>query len=131
MEKEKATLYFKSDLGGSIIRREIYLIEHKLTDYAQYRNVPEITFILKGKRKPMKMIKGYKPFFLILAGWNTPLYSDDEGFNIKQEGETTIKSSKYLSFDDRYTADFNRYINPLLSKNIVVADYRDNKSEVA
>jgi len=128
-DKQKATIYFKSDLGGSINRIEGYLISHQLTDYAQYKDTPKIKFILKGKRHITTLIKGFKPFYLILAGWNTPLYSDDEGFNIKKEGVTTIKESKYLSFDDGYILDFNRFINPLLKKEVVIADYRYLKDD--
>lgn len=127
--KIKATIYIKTDLGGSVLRREGYLISHELTDYAQYKNVPSIKWIMKGKRLIQRFIKGYKPFYLILEGWDTPLYDDDAGFNVKQEGEIVIKESKYLGFDDRYIIDFNRFINPLLNKNVILADYRYTKSE--
>ena len=127
MEKTKATLYLIGGMGGSVARREGYLVDNKLVDYAQYKQIPQIDFIFKGKRTTQRFVKGYNPFFLILKGWDTPNYSDDEGFNITKKEDVTISKSKYLSFDERYILDFNTFINPLLDKNIILADYRENK----
>lgn len=125
MNKIKATIYFKGEVLGDIIRKEIFLIDHKLTNYAQYKNIPEVTFILKGKRNPIKLLKGYKPFYLILEGWNTPHYNN--GYNTTIKEGVTIEESKYLCFDERYITDFNKFINPQLEKHNIIVDYRYNK----
>lgn len=129
MEKRKVTIYYTSSMGGFPNRLEGYLVEHSLTDYAQYKQVPQITFIPKGKRNSIRFIKGYKPFYLILEGWNTPQLDENQAFNISENNGFKVMESKYLSYDERYIYDFNRFINPLLEKEIIIADYRYTKEQ--
>jgi len=125
-KKEKVTVYLSSETLGNIIKREGYLIEHGLKPkYAQYTNIPYIKFIIKGKRKTYEHIKGYKPFILILKGWDQPNVLSP--FDTIKEGTVTVSKSTYSCFDERYILDFNRYINPLITKDNLIADYRYNK----
>lgn len=121
--KEKITVYTVSETLGNIIKREGYLIEHGLKPkYAQYNNVPYIEFIIKGKRKPTFIIKGYNPFILILKGWDQP--NTLSGFNTYKEGTVIISKSLYSCFDKRYILDFNDHINKLIKEADIIADYR-------
>lgn len=122
-EKVKITVYTVSEFFGSVQRFEGYLVEHGKKKYAQYDQVPFVIFVPKGKRKAIQILKAYKPYLLILKGWNNPTPEDMFNESIKKEG-VTIKQSKYLSFDDRYKTDFDKIINEHQEK--FIADYRTN-----
>ena len=124
MENEKATLYLSSAIGTEIIRVEGYLIDFKFIDYAQYRNIPQIDFILKGKRKIRRFIKGFQPFFLVLKGWDTPTIPETLYYKITKNEDCIIKESKELSHSDNNYKVFNDFIDPFLKNSVVLFDYR-------
>lgn len=121
MDKQKITVYITSEMFGSVVKYEGYLIEHGKRKYAQYDDAPYVKFIPKGKRKVCTIQKSYKPYLLILEGWENP---EPEGMYGKREikDNVIIRESVYSSFDDRYKEDFNNIINAHKSK--FIADYR-------
>lgn len=127
--KQKVTLYCKSAFG--IKKYEGKLIEHGTSPYAQYENAPYVVFIPKGKRNPRKFREGYKPFFLILAGWEHP---EPDSALVDTEPTASgimVARSRYASFDDSWQRDFNAMIEPYIADpNInVIADYRTKGEE--
>ena len=111
MNREKITVYTISEFFGGVVTHRGYLIEHGRKKYAQYTSVPFVKFTPKGKRKPCTFIKGYEPYILIVAGWDTPESKGmfyNEG---KTENGVTIKKAEYLAHDERYRTDFNVVID--------------------
>lgn len=123
LDKQKVTAYITSDFMGCPFEIEGLLLEYGFTNYAQYKKVPYMIMIPKGKRNPIKIIKGYKPFILIVEGFdhNQP----PEMLNKREENGLIVGESKYLSFDERYKTDFNKWFNEQNFK--VVFDARYNK----
>lgn len=124
MENEKVTIYSTSEFFGNVVKYEGYLIEHGRKKYAQYENAPFVTFKPRRKRNAVRIIKGYKPYLLILKGWDNPNPQEMCG-KVKQEGNVIIKESTYSSFDDNYKIDFDNMIDEYREK--FIADYRDKK----
>lgn len=126
--KEKITVYTTSEFMGNVQRYEGTLIEQGRMEYAQYENAPFVSFVPKGKRNGIRIVKGYNPYILILKGWNHPEPEDMFG-NSKgaYKDGVTIKESKYKSFDDGYKIDFNKVIDEYISNNTeaLLADYRE------
>lgn len=122
MQKEKATIYFTSEFFGSVQSIECYLIEHGQREYAQYKNAPFVKFIPKGKRKILMIQKSFKPYLLIVKGWDMPCPSGMFGKEENIKG-VTIRESQYQCFDDRYKTDFDNIINNY--KKDFIADYRE------
>jgi len=118
---EKITVYSTSEFFGSVVKHEGYLKGHGLRKYAQYDAAPYVDFKPRGKRKFIRLQKSYKPYLLILAGWDNP---DSKGlFNEGVEkGGVTIKKSTYSSFDDGFRVDFDKIIDGYKDK--FIADYR-------
>ena len=120
----KCTLYTTGGMFG-VQKYEITLKEYGLIlEYAQYKNVPYIKGIIKGKRLIQHFSKAYKPFMLLVDGWNQPDTLDP--FTHEKSDNFYVSKSKYSCFDDRYLIDFNNYINPLIDNNTlkVIVDYR-------
>ena len=121
MNKIKATIYHSSEFTGRILKTEVYLLKHYTREYAQYKNAVCVEFIPKGKRKPRRIIKGYRPYILILKDWNN--IDPDSGYKIiKNDENVIIRESKYNSFDDNYKKDFDNIINNYDVE--IIADYR-------
>jgi hypothetical protein len=123
VELLKVTIYYTSEMFGSVCSIEAYLIEHGRWQYAQYSDAPYIIYRQKGKRNKSRLIKAYKPYLIIVDGWNAP---KPDGMYEKSETQNgvTIKTSKYSCFDDNYKIDFDNILlqHPELK---IVADYRD------
>ena len=122
MEKIKITVYTTSEFFGSVIKYEGYLLEHGSREYAQYKNVPFVKFIPRGKRKPIQILKGYKPYILILKDWNN-INPDGMYGEATKKDDVIIRKSSYKCFDDRYKSDFDVIINQYKDK--FLADYRN------
>lgn len=126
----KITIYTTSNFFGSIQKHEGTLIETGRRKYAQYDNAPFVDFIPKGKRKAVRILKSYKPYLLICAGWNCPntqgMFGAEETKEYP-EGHVKIRQSRYSSFDDGYKKDFDVIIDNMITRGdiVVVADYRD------
>jgi len=125
--REKITVYYSTEFMGSIAKVEGYLIEHGRRKYAQYDDAPFVKFTPRKKRKPICILKGYKPYLLILKGWDNVdtqgLYSEG-----RTEGNVTIREGRYASFDDRFKTDFDAKINNY--KHLFLADYRAELAKV-
>ena len=124
--KEKVTIYLTGGLGLNIVAYESYLLRSGRMDYAQYKKVPYVVFTPKGKRKPLRHLKGYNPFILVVNGWGLP--SCPDGFITKEDNGFICKESKYLSHDERYIIDFNKWFSEQDFK--ILLDYRYNKEVV-
>ena len=122
MEKitNKITVYTTSEFMGTVQRYEGTLIEQG----AQYENAPFVSFIPKGKRNGVRIVK----YILILKGWNHPEPEDMFGNSLGRfSNGVMIKESKYSSFDDGYKIDFNNVIDKYIAENpaLLLADYRE------
>ena len=139
--KEKATIYYKNSFG-SVSKLEVKLIEYGLKKYAQYDAVPFVKYIKKGCRKSQGFTcSGFRPFLLIVKNWNQPNCPDAFETPVKSEN-CVIQKSKYLSFDSRYTEDFNegtefneiimdaRYNSTTSVNSEVAGDSEDSDKEI-
>lgn len=125
---KQVTIYSDSEFGGCINKYEGKLIEFGTRPYAQYKKTPYVTFIPTRKRYPRQILKGYKPFILILDGVGHP--QPPSAFNEPViHGLVTVYKSKYLSFDERYDTDFDTMIDKYIVESgaRVIADYRHTK----
>ncbi len=123
MEKlEEITIYSTSDFFGSVVKHQGKLLAHGLRPYAQYQAVPYVDFIPKGKRKAVRIQKSYKPYLVIVKGYNAPEPLGMYGNSTVRNGVVT-KESKYSSFDDRYKTDFDKVLAD--SNVVIIADYRE------
>lgn len=121
----KVTIYTTSEFFGSVVKREGTLISHGRMKYAQYDNAPFVRFVPRGKRKEAGIVKGYRPYIVIVEGWEAP---DPGGMFTEpvQENGFTVKKSRYSAFDDAYKTDFDAV---LAKSNLkIIADYREKVS---
>ena len=127
----KATLYTTTESFGNVVKREITLLTHGFQKYAQYDKAPFVEYIPKGKRKPVKITKGYKPTILILSGHGHPEPEDLYVVVDNSEGHVTVSKTKYFSFDERLVTDFDATIDVYIEsgKGTVLADYRYTKNK--
>ncbi len=124
-QKELFTMYALCGFG-SVVKYEGTLLELGYQDYAQHKHVPFIKYIPKGKRKPIGYIKGYKPFMIVLKGYNHPEPNSMFDKAIKQPNGLITSKSTYHSFDERYVTDFNNGFNEYLTlnKDLILIDVR-------
>lgn len=120
----KVTIYANSDFSTCPHAIEARLIDHGREDYAQYNGAPFVKYTPKGKRTTRMIRKGFRPFILIVEGWNHPSPPDMFAQSTTQNG-MTCKSSKYLSHDARYIEDFNTWYTEHMQAAQVIADYRE------
>ena len=112
---KEITIYYSSSFMGNIVKQEAKLLDHGRRQYAQYPAAPFVDFIPRGKRKAVRLQKSYKPYLIIIEGWNGP---DPDPMCPPEGGR-----SKYSSFDERWKSDFNEVLK---NSNVkIVADYRD------
>ena len=117
----KVTIYCTNEFFGNIVRYDGKLINHGVRKYAQYENAPFVEFIPKGKRKIVRIQKSYKPYLLIINGYDNQLPDSMYGKSETKNG-VTIKKSRYQSYDNRYKTDFDKILE---NSNInIIADYR-------
>lgn len=107
--KFPVTIYTSSDFMGNIVKYEGWLNELGLQDYAQYRAVPYVHFVPKGKRNKVGFVKTYDYYIYIVAGHGHP--DPEELFSVKVSD--MMSTAKYRSFDDRYKTDFDPIIEGL------------------
>ncbi len=119
--KIEVTIYTTSEFFGSVVKYQGKLISHGTRQYAQYKDAPFVEYIPKGKRNIARIQKSYKPYLLIVKGYNTP---DPQGMfaEAKANNGVIIKESLYSSFDDRYKTDFDKILEN--SDIETIADYR-------
>jgi hypothetical protein len=123
MKTEKfVTIYTTNEMFGNIVKREGRLIECGLRDYAQYRNVPYVKYIPKGKRLATGFVKT-SPYLVIIKGLGHP-EPGDMFEQISSENGTTVSKSKYMSFDSRYKTDFDEVLQKYLTPEMTILDCR-------
>ena len=123
----KATIYRKSDFIG-IVKSEVKNLKILRGPYAQYADAIFLEFVPAGKRKAVRIVGSYAPYFLILNGHGHPEPGSAMEL-VSSDAFVTVQKSKYLSFDPRYTSDFDAEIAPYLAAHpeVVAADLRDVK----
>ncbi len=124
MKTEKITIYTVSEFMGSVIVREGSLIETGVERYAQYDRAPFVSFVPKGKRNGYKIRGTYKPYILVLRGHGHPQPADFLNAGVTDENGTTIRESRYPSFDDRYKTDFDNMMREYLKTHSPLMDVR-------
>lgn len=117
--KTKATIIYKGGMGNIRVMH-VYLIAHGRKKYAQYASAPFVQYVEKGKRKPQGFIQSYRPYLVILDGWQNIESQSMWGKTEVNANGTTISTGKYASFDDRWATDFEA-----AKLENVIADYRD------
>jgi len=122
-ELKKITVYRTTDMFGSVVKNEGYLIDYGVCKYAQYNNAPFVSFIPKGKKNGVKIIKDYNPYLMVLDGWNKPEPKDMFSEKEIDSNDVTIRQSTYLSFSEKYKTDFDK-IAMMFSPSEILLDYR-------
>lgn len=116
----KATIYTKSYFMGDIVKTEVKLFKTFKSNYAQHENVDFYQYIVKSKRtKQEDNVGGYKPFLLIVKGWDKP-NPDDPTEILSKDENATVSKYKYKSFDDRYVSDFMNNIVPSIKNEDII-----------
>jgi hypothetical protein len=116
----RATIY---SLGGfGTTRKEVEIHEITLIDWAQYKQVPAVTYTEKRKRTKMQMrADSTTPTWLIVDGWNHPDapngFSDDLGTT-----GITIKRSIGAMYGDEYKVQFEAFRDQLIKTCKVIFD---------
>ena len=123
----KVTLFKPNSLMGNIQKIEGTLIDHGFMEWAQYKKAPFVEIRPKRKRRGFRFVEGYRPYYLILEGWNLDL-NPDSMYGEVQTSEKGIdfQESRYSSFNENWTKDFDKKVDILIQKGLVkvVADYR-------
>lgn len=115
----KATIYYQTDFGFGVSKREVKNLEIKEGKYAQYDKALHFRYVPKGKRKLRGFVKTDNDFVVVLEGWGHPEPTD--GFAKEKESETgiTTQSSRHTCFSPEYIKEFKALIIPYLeSKQI-------------
>jgi hypothetical protein len=120
----KVTIYTKCDFMGSIKKTEAKLHQIGRMDYAQYDNANYYVYTPKRKRSAYRQVNAYKPYTIIVEGWNQ--VKPEEMCSVKISD--TLKQSKYLSFDDRWCTDFDTIINEKIASGELKVIFDDRYS---
>lgn len=125
--KQKYTMYVRGRFGYS--KTEVTDIEADVVSYAQYKAAVRVTFLPKGARKRRSLTETYKPSIVVLEGWGHP----DPGSPFGEEesvGGVVTMTTRYTSFDERYSEEFNTMIDAYIAKTgtVVVEDFRKHDS---
>ena len=116
----KATVYRTSDFMGEVVKMEVKLFKTFKAAYAQYDSIDYYHCIVKNKRTKYEFhTDGYKPFLLIVKGWNRPEPTEDIKELYSNEN-ATVSQYKYRSFDERYISDFLASIDGVFSEEDII-----------
>lgn len=127
---ENITIYTQSGFIGNVVKHEGKLVDMGFKNYAQFKSVPFVHFIPKGKRKTIGFVKGYRPYMVIVKGHNHPDMPELFGKPIQGNIEgVTIKKTNHSSFSDNWLIDADKIIDVLIEKNpeIVLMDCRNRE----
>ena len=116
--KTKATIYMIGMLGLS--RHEVHLTEHGRRKYAQHDNAPYALFVPKGARKLRRMQTDYKPYLVILSGWNNPL--PPSPYALDERGSSMV--GRYSMCDPQWDVDADTFLASIMTDENTIADYR-------
>jgi hypothetical protein len=120
---KKVTIVRKGGLGNVIVEHA-YMIDHGFQKYAQYASAVFVKYLLKGKRKPTGFVQGYKPYLVILDGWQEIASQSMWGKTETRATGTTISQAKFSAFDDGWQKEFEAGVE----LTGVIADYRDHNT---
>ena len=115
----KATIYTMSAFG--LHSTEVTLDDWGTMEWAQYPNAAFAVYREKRKRTWRKRIASYRPYMVIVEGWE---HKKPPPMLIENGPISQITA--YGSFDDRYTVEGDEWLNRYLSKSKIctIADYR-------
>lgn len=98
------TIYTSSTFG--VLKLEGKIVDFGTKKYAQYDNAAYFHYVQKRKHNASGIIKGYKPYMIIIEGHNH--VSPEDIFKVVSQKENIVVSkTKYSSFDDRYLTEFD------------------------
>jgi len=118
---KKATILFKGGLGNVIVKH-VYLLAHGRKKYAQYASAPFVHYVEKGKRKPTGFVQTFRPYLVILDGWQEiESQSLFRPATLSTSG-ALVSEGKFASCDDGWQKEFENETGEF--KN-VIADYRE------
>lgn len=121
------TIYYRSELMGTISSMECRSVEIEIRKYAQYENAVHVKFIKKGARKPRGFVQTHKPSLIVVEGHKNikPLGMFEGGKQVVSEDMTTTEA-KHTAFSDGYADDFDQMLEEWLAKSgrVMLADYR-------
>lgn len=118
---ELFTIYTSGAFGVQKIEGKI--LDFGTKPYAQYKEAVFVHYIPKGKRKPTGFVVGYRPYVVILEGIGHPEPDDAFGPS-KDDGVLITKQTRYSSFDERYSTEFDQKIEKYLSDKKPLLDIR-------
>ena len=133
METVKATLFYRdTSLLGNMVKREVKLHSCGLRPYAQYSNMPFVTFTVKRKRtEEMLHDSSVKPSIVAIAGWNHDI-EPESAFNTENakvlEDGTTITKGRRRSFSSDWQTNFDALFHQYIQNNPnteIICDFRD------
>jgi len=119
MEKkrfENCSMYRAGNGWGSYHLIKCKWIEVEIVEYAQYPSALKVSFLEKGKRKPVGFMMSYKPSLVIAKGWECP----EPPSMWAPSDDPYVKASKYSSCDPGWERDFNKEVIPKIE---VLANY--------
>ena len=123
--QKKVTIYTQGMFGMHKV--EAKLCAHGTCKYAQYDNAPYVHFLPKRARK-MRGIQGdYKPYILVLDGWDHPDLNNWKP--ARSENGCIVQEGKYSMCDPRWNTDADAVLDAYIAETAtpVVADYRHTK----
>ena len=128
---QKVTVYTQSSMMGNIIRTEGRLPTDEqmsrmrgvekafgFKKWAQYRSCPFA--VVKPKRKQLfrqMQSSGFRPFMLIVDGWDAPNPDSLYGKPEVDENGTGFAMGRHSGFDEGWTKDFGQTISTYLTAN--------------
>ena len=128
---QKVTVYQKSEFMGNILKVEGRLpTEDEISrmgrvekafgfkKWAQYNSVPFA--VVKPKRKQLfrqMQSSGFRPFMLIVDGWDAPNPDSLYGKPEVDENGTGFAKGRHSGFDEGWTKDFGQTISTYLTAN--------------
>jgi hypothetical protein len=119
LHAERCTIYHKGAFG--VQRLEARWMNAYHAKYAQHPQALHVEFVQRGKRKRQMYVPSYKPFVLILSGYDNPTPPDPF-----RETESGSMITRRASFDDGWITEFNEFIAPHLANGaIVLLDVRE------
>lgn len=128
--RQKITIYLKSELMGNTIAHEAYLVEQGRKPYAQYPQAPYVRFIPKGKRTVYENVQTFKPWMVIVDGWNNPKPGDMWGNRNQGANGVETYSARFASFDEGWTNEGNKLIASIEPTKII-ADFRETDDQAS
>lgn len=117
----KATIYTTSEFMGNVVKREVRLFATGTKPYAQYPSVPFAEFKKKGGRKLLcATISGFRPFIVIVKGWDQPNPGEMFGKPEVDSNGTGFAQGRFSAFDAGWTADFEAEILSKVTGEVLV-----------